>query len=220
MGRWLDRWESLTERLHGVGEWLSPLGLRLLLAWEFWESGLEKFRGENWFADIQRDFPFPFNLAPVDLSWSLATWFELVGALALLFGLGTRFFAFALLVLTMVATASVHWPMEWSSLSDLAMGYAITDKGYGNYKLPLLFAAMLLPLVFRGAGKLSLDALVAHRLDTTVSRRQADAGAWALGLVTLGLPVALLLPGLGSLLVVSGGVVFAVDRWLAGRTFA
>jgi putative oxidoreductase len=210
----LDRWQALTERLHGIGEWLSPLGLRLLLAWEFWESGLEKYRGENWFADLQSDFPFPFNLAPAALSWWLATWFELLGAIALLLGLGTRFFSFSLLVLTMVATASVHWPMQWDSLADLAMGYAISDNGYGNFKLPLLFAAMLLPLVFRGAGKLSLDALIADRLDTTVSRRQADAGAWGLGLLTLGVPLALLLPGLGLALVGTGVVLLGMDRWV------
>lgn len=210
----LERWQTLTERLHGIGEWLSPLGLRLLLAWEFWESGREKLHGENWFADIQGDFPFPFSLAPVALSWFLATWFELLGAIALLLGIGTRFFAFSLLVLTMVATASVHWPMQWNSLADLAMGYAISDDGYGNFKLPLLFAAMLLPLVFRGAGKLSVDALIAQRLDTTVSRRQADAGAWGLGLLTLGLPIALLLPGLGLALVGTGAALLAMDRWV------
>jgi putative oxidoreductase len=215
---WIERWEALTERLHGVGEWLSPLGLRLLLAWEFWESGLEKYRGENWFADLQGSFPFPFNLAPVSLSWSLATWFELVGALALLLGLGTRFFAFSLLVLTMVATASVHWPMEWNSFGELAMGYSITDHGHGNFKLPLLFAAMLLPLGFRGAGKLSLDALIALRLDTTVSRRQADASAWGLGLLTLGLPFALLVPTFGLTLLAAGMALFAVDRWVLART--
>jgi putative oxidoreductase len=214
---WIERWEALTERLHGVGEWLSPLGLRLLLAWEFWESGLEKYRGENWFADLQDSFPFPFNLAPASLSWSLATWFELLGAVALLLGLGTRFFAFSLLVLTMVATASVHWPMEWNSFGELAMGYSITDHGYGNFKLPLLFAAMLLPLVFRGAGKLSLDALIAHRLDTTVSRRQADASAWGLGLLTLGLPFALLVPTFGLTLLAAGAALFALDWWVLAR---
>jgi putative oxidoreductase len=214
---WIERWEALTERLHGVGEWLSPLGLRLLLAWEFWESGLEKYRGENWFADLQDSFPFPFNLAPASLSWSLATWFELLGAVALLLGLGTRFFAFSLLVLTMVATASVHWPMEWNSFGELAMGYSITDHGHGNFKLPLLFAAMLLPLVFRGAGKLSLDALIAHRLDTTVSRRQADASAWGLGLLTLGLPFALLVPTFGLTLLAAGAALFALDWWVLAR---
>ncbi len=39
-------------------------------------------------------------------------------------------------------------------------GHAISDQGYGNFKLPVLFMAMLLPLVFTGAGRLSVDALL------------------------------------------------------------
>ena len=68
-----DRWADLAGRLEGAGRWLAPLGLRLLLAWEFWEAGLQKHRGENWFAHIQDKFPAPLHLAPVDLSWTLAT---------------------------------------------------------------------------------------------------------------------------------------------------
>lgn len=199
-----EHWLAVTERLDGIGDWLAPLGLRLLLAWEFWESGIEKYRGENWFADIQNNFPFPFNLAPPDLSWAMATWFELGGAIALLLGFGTRFFAFTLLVLTMVATASVHWPMSWESLRDLAMGYVITDHGFGNFKLPLLFAAMLLPLIFRGAGKLSLDQLFAHAFDTRVRMGYVDARAWSLGLLILGVPLSLLVPMFGIALVIAG----------------
>ena len=123
----INLYAATTNRLQGVGEWLAPLGLRLLLAWEFWESGIEKYRGENWFAGIQNDFPFPFNIVPADISWGMATWFELIGGLALLLGLGTRFFAFSLFVLTIVATSAVHWPMDWQTLKDLAMGYAISN---------------------------------------------------------------------------------------------
>lgn len=43
-------------------------------------------------------------------------------------------------------------------------GYVITDKGHGNFKLPVIFIAMLLPLVFMGAGKLSLDHLACRLL--------------------------------------------------------
>jgi uncharacterized membrane protein YphA (DoxX/SURF4 family) len=28
------------------------LALRLIFAWEFWEAGLTKLNGENWFAEI------------------------------------------------------------------------------------------------------------------------------------------------------------------------
>lgn len=154
---------TLTEYLNHAGTWLSPLGLRVLLAWEYGEAGFEKLHGNNWFADIS--FPFPFNLLPASFSWGLATGFEIVGAFALLFGLATRFFSASLIILTIVAIAAVHWPADWNTLSELWQGYRILDSegdGRGNYKLPLLFIVMLLPLVFNGAGKLSLDHLT-HR---------------------------------------------------------
>jgi len=151
---------ALLRPLDRIGDWAAPLSLRLLLAWEFFEAGLEKWNGENWFGSIQDAFPFPFNHLPSTLNWELSMWAELLCALALLVGLGTRLSALTLIVVTVVATAAVHWPADWSSLSELAQGYAITNKGHGNFKLPVIYLAMLLPLLFSGAGKLSLDALV------------------------------------------------------------
>lgn len=142
---------GLSTRLDQAGAYLGLMGLRLLLAWEFWESGVEKFYGDNWFADIQGDFPFPFNLMPVDISWFLSTWFEVVGAVALVIGLGTRFFSLSLIVLTIVAWASVH----------AGNGYNVCDNGY---KLPLMYLVMFIPLLLSGPGKLSLDAWFARRL--------------------------------------------------------
>lgn len=147
-----------------VGLWIGLLGLRLLLGWEFFESGLEKFRGENWFADIQGNFPYPFSIVPPDISWQMATWFELAGGIALVIGLGTRFFGMSLFILTIVAIAAVHWPTEWATLAGLAQGYVITDQGQGNFKLPVMFMAMLLPLILSGPGRLSVDALIRRRV--------------------------------------------------------
>ena len=152
--------KTLHLHLDHAGAWLAPLGLRLFLAWEFFESGLEKWNGENWFAEIQCAFPFPFNHVPAQWNWELAMWAELIGAIALLIGLGTRLSALALIVVTVVATAAVHWPADWSSLSELAQGYGIINKGHGNFKLPLIYLVALLPLLLQGAGKLSVDALL------------------------------------------------------------
>ena len=91
---------------------------------------------------------------------------EILGGIFLLFGLFTRFWAFSLIVLTIVAIAGVHWPDQWSSLAELWKGYAITDKGFGNYRVPLLFMAMLFPLVFAGGGKLSLDHVLFSKLSS------------------------------------------------------
>ncbi|MGH8494537.1 MAG: HvfX family Cu-binding RiPP maturation protein [Gammaproteobacteria bacterium] len=163
MRRLTMAWESLAGLLNRVGEWIAPLALRLLLGWEYYESGREKFRGENWFGQVMDQFPWPFSVVPTHVSWFLATWTELVGAICLVIGLFTRFWAFSLIVLTVVAIAGVHWPEDYGSLSELLQGYVITDQGFGNYKLPLIFIVMLLPLLFTGAGKASMDHLLWQR---------------------------------------------------------
>lgn len=197
-------WRLTTARLEGLGAWLAPLGLRVIMAWEFGEAGFEKLRGRNWFAHVQDDFPFPFSVVSTDVSWFMATWFEIVGAFALALGLFTRFFAFSLLILTFVATAAVHWPDSWSTLGELWQGYAISDKGAGNFKLPLLFALMLFPLVLNGAGKLSMDHLLGRWLLPARSAVRADGLAWSLAGVAFGLPLATLFPAFGLLLAAAG----------------
>lgn len=156
--------EAAHRGLDRIGGWLPQLALRALIGWEFLEAGIEKLGGENWFADVADKFPFPFSALPPAASWFLATWTEVLGGICIWLGLATRFWAAGLLILTIVAIAGVHWPAEWSSLSELWKGYAITDRGYGNFKLPLIFIAMLLPLLFSGPGRLSLDELIRRRL--------------------------------------------------------
>lgn len=151
-------------KLDLLGSWLPQLMLRLILAWEFGEAGFEKLHGTNWFADLT--FPFPFNLLPPDISWGIATFFEIVGAFALVLGFATRFFSISLIILTIVAIASVHWPEHWGSLSEFIKGYRIIDEnndGFGNYKLPLIFMVMFFPLLLNGAGRASVDYLIRSR---------------------------------------------------------
>lgn len=154
---------GLLELIQQTSRWLAhntagfaPLFLRLLVAYEFLEAGLEKLSGENWFADLA--FPFPFNLLPPDVNWSLSMGLEIIAPIALILGLATRFFSFVLIILTIVAIATVHWPAQWHTLAQLWKGYAITDQGYGNYKLPLMYLFMLTSLLFSGSGRLSVDA--------------------------------------------------------------
>ena len=90
-------------------------------------------------------------MVPVDISWFLATWTELIGAAALVVGLGTRFWAVSLLILDIVAWVSVHG----------GNGYNACDNGY---KLPLMYALMLVPLVLSGPGRLSTDHWVRTRV--------------------------------------------------------
>ena len=193
----LKFYDDLTSRLRASGDYLWPLALRFIMAWEFWEAGLMKLHGENWFAEIpwadwQKGFTFPFDQIPTNLNWFLATWSELIFAIMLLLGFFTRFAAISLIVVTSVATAAVHWPAEWSSLAELWNGYVITAKDDGNFKLPLLFVIMLLPLVFYGGGKLSIDHLLIK-----LSGRDRQPANHSDGLQSAGL--ALLVLGLASI---------------------
>ena len=103
-------------------------------------------------------------MLPAELNWQLSMWAELLLPLLLLLGLGTRLASAGLMVVTVVAIAAVHWPAHWSSLAELAQGYAITDQGFGNFKLPLIYLVALTPLLLKGSGHLSLDHWIRRRI--------------------------------------------------------
>lgn len=147
----LTLWHKTVAWFNGIYPYLATPALRLLLAYEFWESGVMKFHGVNWFADIQDAFPFPFNLLPVGLSWFIATWSELLGAIALVLGFATRFFSLSLIIVTIVAWVAVH----------AGNGYNVCDNGW---KLPLFYLVMFVPLLLGGAGKISLDYWLSSRV--------------------------------------------------------
>jgi putative oxidoreductase len=190
----MDFYDTLTARLRASGDYVWPLVLRLIMFWEFWESGITKLHGKNWFADIpwadwQKGFPWPFDTIPQDINWLAATWGEIIFSLLLLFGLFTRFAAISLVVITAVATAAVHWPGDWHNLEELWQGYSITVKVAGNFKLPLLFMAMLLPLVFHGGGRISLDYVLLRIMGRHVGADDRLGDGMAAGLAFLVLAV-------------------------------
>ena len=170
MSALLNLWNNVVDRLEPAGAWIALLPIRLLMGYEFGKAGLMKFNSSDtlygdvpgWFAG--KEFMFPFSLFSPSFNWFAVTWVEIIGGIALFFGLFSRFWAFSLIILTIVAIFGVHWPDDWSSLAELWKGYAVTDKAFGNYRIPLLFLAMLFPLLFIGGGKLSLDYLIARKL--------------------------------------------------------
>lgn len=213
----LNFYDQLTQRLSGAGEWLAPIGLRLLLAYEFFGAGQKKWgaglgEAPGWFAN--QEFPFPFGLMSANLNWTLVGLSELIAGLAILFGLFTRFFAFVLLAVTTIAIVSVHWPESWSSLGQLMEGYSVSQvvedgEFRGNFRIPFLFLAMLMPLLFLGGGKLSLDHLLnrlSNRADPA-GQAVADLNAFAIAALIFGLVAIYLIPSWGIvLLLVSAGL--------------
>jgi putative oxidoreductase len=142
-------------------------------------------------------------------------WGEIICAIFILLGLFTRFAAISLIVITVVATAAVHWPDSYSSLSELWKGYAISDKGFGNYKLPLLYIIMLLPLLFSGAGKFSLDNLLAKLSNYADSQAQiSDLGMWGLAIMAIGVPLMFVMPTLGTGLAVIGLITLVANKFM------
>jgi len=216
---------SVRKRLDGAGLWLAPLGLRLLLAYEFFSAGQQKLgaglaEAPGWFAN--QSFPFPFGMLPADANWTLVALGELAAGLALLLGLFTRFFAFVLIVITVVAIAAVHWPESWASLGQLWEGYSVSrvmDDGEfrGNFRIPLLFVAMLLPLLFSGGGRLSLDQLIVRLAGNEGSLEPVvDATAFALGALVFALVTIWLIPSWGIVLALVAIALFVRAR-MAGQ---
>ena len=130
-----DLYDDLTARLRASGEWIWPLGLRLILGHEFYKAGMIKFNGNNYFGRFFEKFPQPFKLVGLDASWFAATWGELIFSVMLIVGLFTRFAAISLLVVTAVAIVSVHWPTDFSSLGELWKGYSVS-RGRRRRRVP------------------------------------------------------------------------------------
>lgn len=101
-----------------VFDFLGPLALRLYLAPVFWIAGTNKLNGMedviSWFGNPDWGLGLP---APALMAW-LAVGAEVLGAIALLLGLGTRWFAIPLMVTMLVAIFKVHWSNGWQAVAD------------------------------------------------------------------------------------------------------
>lgn len=132
---------------------LGLLGLRLWLAQEFIQAGWVKLAAgptpPEWFATLM--LPWPVSLLGTQVNWLAAGVVECLAGVALLVGLYSRLAALALLFVTWVAVASVHFDLGWAGWNQIE-----TDAGQG-FKVPLMLALMLLAILTQGPGRWSLD---------------------------------------------------------------
>ncbi|MCG5071930.1 DoxX family protein [Paraburkholderia sp. RG36] len=127
--------------LERVPYWLLAIPLRLAVATVFWNSAMTKLA--NWDAALQlfrEEYRLP--LLPPDVAAHLAVSIELSMPVLLLLGLGVRPAALVLLGMTSVIEIFVY-PQAWPT--------------------HIQWAAMLLVLLCRGAGAVSLDHLIRQR---------------------------------------------------------
>jgi len=110
----LQSWLDLTRKV----DFLGPLALRLYLVPVFWMAGTNKLDGMdnviNWFGNPDWGLGLPF---PAVMAW-LAVSTEILGAIALLFGLATRWFCIPLMIQMIVAATKVHWHNGWQAVAD------------------------------------------------------------------------------------------------------
>ncbi|MGF6266155.1 putative oxidoreductase [Paraburkholderia youngii] len=127
--------------LENVPYWLLAIPLRLAVATIFWNSAMTKLA--NWDAALQlfRD-EYRLPLLPPDVAAHITVSIELSMPVLLVLGLGVRPAALVLLGMTSVIEIFVY-PQAWPT--------------------HIQWAAMLLVLLCRGAGTLSLDHLIRER---------------------------------------------------------
>ncbi|WP_366943375.1 DoxX family protein [Nevskia sp.] len=122
----LNRLQDLLDATRAV-DWLAPLALRLYLAPVFWMAGTTKLASfsdtAEWFGNAEWGLGLPFPM----LMAGLATGAEVVGALALLFGLGLRWLCVPLLITMVVAALTAHWDNGWLAISE-AQGLFATER--------------------------------------------------------------------------------------------
>ncbi|MET0308932.1 MAG: DoxX family protein [Sphingomonas sp.] len=118
---------------------------RLGIAAVFFMSGRTKVDGLIHITDgtyelFRTEYALP--LVPPEIAAVAATWSEHVFSILLVLGLATRFSALALFMMTLTIEIFVY-PDAWPT--------------------HLSWAAILLPLIFRGGGAWSLDRLIARK---------------------------------------------------------
>jgi putative oxidoreductase len=128
--------------LDGVHYWLLALPLRAAVAVVFWNSAMAKLA--NWDTTIALftdEYQVP--LLPPELAACMAATIELTTPILLVLGLLTRASALVLLGMTTVIEVFVY-PQAWPT--------------------HIQWAAMLLILLCRGPGELSIDHLLCRRI--------------------------------------------------------
>src|SRR5438067_8948966 len=128
--------------LESVPYALLAIPLRIAIATVFWNSGTEKLASWDSTLALFRD-EYRLPVIPPDIAAHIAASIELSTPFLLVFGLFTRPTAFVLLGMSTVLEVFVY-PQAWPT--------------------HIQWAAMLLVLLCRGAGAISIDELIYRRL--------------------------------------------------------
>jgi len=144
------------------------LFLRVVLAYTFYGPAMTKLNNIESTAGYFKDLGIPLPT----LNAYMAAGTELIGAVLLALGLLTRFISVPLLFIMIVAIATVHgangfhvimpgdafaWTNPYINGEKVHHAVVVLQNGY---EMVMYYMAMLMVLVSKGAGRLSLDFLI------------------------------------------------------------
>lgn len=125
---------------------LPPLFFRICIAYTFAIAFIIKWNDPTAFIAVVQSINIPFP----EISARLAMVTEGLAVPLFLFGLATRIWCLPTLFLLAVAIIKVHFPHGYSALQ-------------GGYQLGLMLFLMVFSVFVTGAGKVSVDALLARK---------------------------------------------------------
>jgi len=145
-------------KLFETDEAWTGLILRVMLGVVMFPHGAQKLLG--WYGGFGFAGTLGFFTEQMHLPWLVALLViigESFGSLGLLIGLLTRFTAASMALIMVGAIGLVHWPngffMNWSG-----------KQGGEGFEYHLLVIAICAALVITGAGKWSVDSVIAKKL--------------------------------------------------------
>jgi putative oxidoreductase len=145
-------------KLFETDEAWTGLILRVMLGVVMFPHGAQKFLG--WYGGFGFAGTLGFFTEQMHLPWLVALLViigESFGSLGLLIGLLTRFTAASMALIMVGAIGLVHWP------NGFFMNWSGKQAGEG-FEYHLLVIAICAALVITGAGKWSVDSVIAKKL--------------------------------------------------------
>lgn len=137
---------------------LAPLFLRLAIGFGFMAHGWAKLsRGPEAFAKLLTVLHVP---APHLMAW-ISTMVELLGGCALFTGTLVSLTAVPLICTMLVAMFTIHIHYGYSAVKTIGLSSQGPLFGPPGYEINLLYVAGLISLILTGAGRFSIDALIA-----------------------------------------------------------
>jgi putative oxidoreductase len=134
---------TFSTSLLNQGQSLSLFLARLAIAYGLYEPAMTKWSDINSVAQWFESMSIPFPLVNAYMAAST----EILGVILLTLGLFTRLISIPLIVVMIVAIATVHF----------SHGFSAGDNGF---EIPLYYMLFLALFASLGAGKLSLDYLL------------------------------------------------------------